>query len=288
MYLRNYCEKDLAAIEKVNAFCAISIQYHNDIHPENVLCVVNSKDEVIAIGYLKVDGHKTQKKKQTLGLSVFIDDQSLEDMRVKEMLVEGLIEKFNQIKKSMPEYDFALRVFCTSDDIQEMQFYLTKGFYLNAVIPVLKYDLDQETKHSVIPDNVRIEEYPLTEESIHRYIDAESDANPDSVSEAELRFSSGDPSFNCYAAICDDELIGAISIWSITEDRAATENIFVIESFRQKNIARELIATAFDELKKRGMKIATLSLRGTNLPAMKLYQSIGYTLYDHLIEMMYE
>lgn len=288
MYLRNYCEKDLTAIEKVSAFCAISIQYHKDIHPDYVRCVVNSEDEVIAVGYLKVDDNRTQKKKRTLGFSIFIDDQHLEDSKVKDMLVSGLIEKFNQIKKSMPEYDFALRVFCPSNDIQEMQFYLTKGFCLNAVIPVLKYDLDQETKHLLIPDNVHIAEYPLTEESIHRFIAVESTTNPDSGSEAELRFSSGDPSFNCYAAICDDKIVGAISIWSITEDRAATENIFVIESFRQKNIARELIATAFDELKKRGMKIATLSLRGTNLPAMKLYQSIGYTLYDHLIEMIYE
>ena len=83
-------------------------------------------------------------------------------------------------------------------------------------------------------------------------------------------------------------MVGAISVWNITEQRAATENIFVIPSFRRKNIARELIATAFDELKRRDKDIATLSMSGTNLSAMKLYLSCGYLLYYNLIEMVYD
>lgn len=287
MYIRNYSENDLSAIEKIDPFCAISIRYHGAIHPENVRCVVDSEDEVIAVGYLKIEDGESQIENRRIDLSVFVTEEAVKESSTKEVLVEGLIERFNQIKAGASESNLTLRVFCMSDDHQDVKFYQSKGFTLNEDIPIMKYDLAQETKHVPTPDDIQIVDYPLTEENIHRYIEAQSIGNPDAQGEAELRFSSGDPSFKCFAAICNKKLIGAISIWNITEDRAATENLFVIESFRHKNIARALLATAVDELKERGAKIATLSLRCTNLSAMNLYQSIGYTFFDHLTEMIY-
>ena len=169
-----------------------------------------------------------------------------------------------------------------------MQFFLQKGFSICSVIPVLKYDLLQETKHYNIPDGVHINEYSFNNESIRKYFHADLIASGVPQSEADIKFMTGDPSFKCFVATCNSEVVGAISVWNITDKRAATENIFVIPSYRRNNIARELIATAFDELKGRGMEIATLSMSGTNLSAMKLYLSCGYSLYYNLIEMQYE
>lgn len=288
MILRDYCNNDLEAIEKINSFCAISIKYHGDILPENILCITDEKEKIIGVGYLKFNKKNQIKGKQIIEFSTFIIEEHTEDIEVYELLMDGLIKKFHEIKKSMPERELCLRICCETDEINDMQFFLKKGFNLNSVIPVLKYDLFREIEHYQIPDNVHIHEYAFTNESIKKYVNADLMASGKPESESDIWFKTGDASFKCFVATCNSEVIGAISVWNINNERAATENIFVMEPYRRKNIARELIATAFDELKKRDMKIATLSMKGTNLPAMKLYLSSGYSLYYNLIEMIYE
>lgn len=288
MLMREYSTTDLNAIEKINSFCAISIKHHGDIKPENVLCVINEKKVLIGVGYLKFDEDNKTKGKNKIGFSISIDKAHQDDMEVDEMLMDGLINRFHQIKSTMPEKDLCLRICCETDEIKDMQFFLEKGFSLNSIIPVLKYDLLQKTAHYEIPDNVHITECCFTDNEIEKYINADLIASGIPESEADIRFKTGDPNFKCFIATCNSDIVGAISVWNITNERAATENIFVLQPYRRKNIARELIATAFDELKKRGMKIATLSMSGTNLPAMKLYLSCGYSLYYNLIEAMYE
>lgn len=288
MYLREYSEQYLTSIEKLDPFCAITLQYHGDVQHENTLCVVDSMNEVIAVGFLKGGDKNPGNVKLIFDLSIFIESRHLEESSVKTLLVSGLIERFKRIKDRANPPICAIKVFCHANNIQEIQFYNDIGFCFNEIIPVLKCDLENSTKHYAIPKTVHIQEFPFTEENIHAYFDSSSTATLDFESEPELRFRSGNPSFKCFAAISEDRVVGAISIWNIAEDRAATEDIFVVEAYRHKNIAKELIATAFDELRKRDVRIATLSLRSSNSPAMNLYSSLGYTHYYDLIELLYE
>lgn len=288
MQLRNYCAADLGAIEKINSFCAVSIKYHGDIKEENILCVVDENEKLIGAGYLKFDERLRKKGKLVIGFSTSIEEAHQGNMDAEGMLTDGLINRFHEIRRTVSYGEVCLRTCCEPDGIRNMQLLIDKGFCLNSVIPVLKYDLSQETKHYDIPGDVRINEYAFTEENIKKYVHADSAASDMPESEADIRFKTGDPNFKCFAATCDSEFVGAISVWNITDKRAATENIFVVPSFRRKNLARELIAAAFDELKGRGMEIATLSMSGTNMPAMKLYLSCRYTLYYNLIEMLYD
>lgn len=288
MYLREYSEQFLTSIEKLNPFCAITLQYHGDVQHENAICVVDSMNEVVAVGFLKGKNRKPGNDKWIFDLSIFVEDRYLENSSVKMLLVGGLIEKFKRIKERNAIPNCAIRVFCDEIDIHEIDFYKNMGFRFNEIIPVLKCDIEPNTKHYAMPESVHIREFPFTEENIHAYFASSSTATLDFESESELIFRSGNPSFKCFAAISENNVVGAISIWNIAEDRAATEDIFVVEAFKHKNIAKELIATAFDELKKREVRIATLSLRSSNSPAMNLYSSLGYTHYYDLIELLYE
>lgn len=288
MILRDYCINDLNYIERINSFCAVSINYNGDIKPENILCAVDENDEVVGVGYLKFDLNKQTEEKHEIEFSTYLDETYEDDVEIEGLLIDGLIKKFHSIKRMMPEKKLCLRVCCETREIEDMQFFLERGFSLNSVIPVLKYELDQKTQHYQIPEDIQINEFSISDEEIRKYINADLMATGNPESEASIWFKTGDPSFKRFVATCNSEIVGAISVWNITDKRAATENIFVIEPYRRKNIARELIATAFDELKNRGMKIATLSMSGTNLSAMKLYLSCGYSLYYNLIEMIYE
>lgn len=288
MKLRDYCADDLNFIERINSFCAICIKYHRDVAPENILCVVDEKNDVIGVGYLTFSREKQTIDSNKIEFSTYLDKAHTGDMIIEGLLVDGLIRKYHSIRDNFPEKKLCLRICCETEEIEDMQLFLEKGFSLHSVIPVMKYDLNKKTEHFQIPDDVEIQELPLTEEWICKYINADylASGNPESL--ADVLFKSGNPSFKCFVAKCNSEVVGAISVWNLTDERAATDNIFVSEAFRRKNIARELIATAFDELKKRGMKTATLSVKGTNLRAMKLYLSCGYSLFYNLIEMIYE
>ncbi|MGE5579262.1 MAG: GNAT family N-acetyltransferase [Bacillota bacterium] len=285
---RRYCEDDLGSIEKINMYCALSIRYHRDVKPENVLCVVGENGEIAGVGYLKPTQIEADAKR-VFEISTFVDNVSADGhgFAIEGILVDGFIRRANEMELMEPGEDVRLRCFCEADEIDRMQLLMEKGFYPNAVIPVLKYDLHRETKHYQIPDTVQIRELSFKDDEIAKYVSADLMTGESPQSRAEIRFKSGDPSFKCFIAVCNAEVVGAVSVWDISEERAATENIFVIEPYRRKNIARELLATALDELKGRGKKIATLSVRGTNVPAIRLYLSCGYTLYYNLVEMVY-
>lgn len=286
MQLRNYDVSDLSAIEALNQYCAVSIRFHRDIKPENVLCVVSESDELAGVGYLK--SNESQAESECLfELSTFVGDAYDRDLAVEAALLDGLTHCVEEIRSSTPSKTVRLRSFCEADDIDRIQLFMEKGFHLHAVIPVLKYDLRRETRHYRIPDDVQIRELSFTNDEVTKYVNADRMTGENPQGPAEIRFKSGDPTFKCFVATCGAEVVGAISVWDITDERAATENIFVIEPYRRKNIARELMATAFDELKRRGKKTATLSVRGTNVPALKLYLSSGYSLYYNLVELMY-
>lgn len=287
MILRDYCTNDLSSIEKMNTYCAISIRFHRDIKPENVLCVVNENEEIAGVGYLKLSEIPTEAK-CVFDISTFLDKARASDSTVERMLMDGFIQRIHEIKRTMPDKNVCLRSFCEADELDHAQLLMEKGFHLHAAIPVLKCEIHKETEHYQIPGNVQIKELSFTDDEITKYVNADLMTGENPQSQAEIRFKSGDPNFKCFIATCDSEVVGAISVWDINDERSATENIFVTEPYRRKNIARELIATAFDELKHRGKKIATLCVRGTNLPAIKLYLSCGYTLYYYLIELIYQ
>ncbi|MGE5579278.1 MAG: GNAT family N-acetyltransferase [Bacillota bacterium] len=286
MILRSYCADDLSSIERISRFCALSVRYHRDVKPENVVCAVRGNGEIAGVGYLKPNQVQANAKR-VFEISTFVDNASANDLTAEGILIDGFIQRANEMERMEPGEDVRLRCFCEADEIDHMRLLMEKGFYPNAVIPVLKYDLHKETKHYQIPDNVQIRELSFTDDEIAKYVSADLMTGENPQSRAEIRFKSGDPSFKCFVAVCNSEVVGAASVWDISDERAATENIFVIEPYRRKNIARELLATAFDELKQRGKKVATLSVRGTNLPAIRLYLSCGYTLYYNLVEMVY-
>lgn len=286
MLLRNYCVDDLGAIDEINRYCAVSIRYHGDVKPENVLCVENESGKIVGAGFLKPNQVKSDTKR-LFDILTFIDEASASAREVEGTLLDGFIQRANEMKRVLSGKDVCLRTFCEADDIGRIQFLMDKGFHQDAVIPVMKYDLSTETRHYRIPDDVQIRQLSFKGDDVAKYVEADLVTGESPQSRSEVLFKSGDPSFKCFVAVCGPAIVGAASVWDISDERAATENVFVLEPYRRKNIARELLATAFDELKSRGKKIATLSVRGTNVPAIRLYLSCGYTLYYNLVEMVH-
>lgn len=73
----------------------------------------------------------------------------------------------------------------------------------------------------------------------------------------------------------ENEIIGYLGIYFFSED-ADISNVAVKKEYRKKHIGRALLEYVLVEAKIRGVKNVTLEVRETNVPAIRLYESMGF------------
>ena len=76
-------------------------------------------------------------------------------------------------------------------------------------------------------------------------------------------------------ALWDDTVIGYIGSQS-SFDETDVMNVAVHPDFRRKGIAESLIETLIKELKNRGSHALMLEVRASNVPAIALYEKLGF------------
>lgn len=289
--IRGYEVTDLPQIQELDFILWLELQWHKEFDKENAY-VAQDGEKIVGVGTLSYDAswHCMEidtEHKLHMDVSVQADQENTKE--VKCGLIQTMLGKFRAYQEVYANKELSISYWQEASQIEDMQRYLKEGFHMKGVTPVLKYDLSKDIKHVAIPSQIRIEALPMEEENVDAYIKATALANegiPDS--KAEVWFRSGSGSFQIFVAKDQDQIVAAASIWDIDEGRAATENIFTIPAYRRQNIAREVIAVALEELKRRGNQVATLSMVGSNANAMKLYESIGYELMYLLIELRYQ
>ena len=271
--IKPYNESYLSQLERIDAFIVLQLKYHGGIKAENVFCAIVN-DIVVGVGMLIIfQGSRAE-------FSVYSDDPD-----VKQALIERLITRFIELRKES-DSKLVLRVCRFSNEFDDIQFLLSKGFRTDSTILFLKRDLSGEISHYPIPDDVEIRPYEFDNESMLKYIKAAEDSGLLPLKDIhDSWFRTGAPGFACYTAFYKDDIVGSVTIFDVSEVRAATEFIFVAPIYRRKNIARELIATALFESRSRGKKEASLTVYGSNSPAINLYLSMGYSLAGSLIEL---
>ena len=67
----------------------------------------------------------------------------------------------------------------------------------------------------------------------------------------------------------------------------ATENIFCDPDYRRKGITTRLLTYVFGKLFEANAQCARLTVYGDNLPAIRLYRKLGYSVAYELLEMHY-
>ncbi len=288
MTIRPFHQDDLPAVDAFDGFAGLQLRWHGGFKPENAYCAYDG-DTLLGVGFfiLPTLGDPRGLRKAELSLSIRPDTAPQAFEEARSHLLDVVLARYRSVRAEHPETNLILRICTESSDLTGMAFHLSKGASLENLIPVLAYDLSRPAVQYALPEGVRIDPLVTDDAGITAYIRADLIASKVPDSEAEMRFRSGNPTFRCYLARCGNEVVGSVSIWDMGEERGATENIFVVPAFRRKNVARALIETAFEALRERGRSVATLSVMGTNLPALKLYLDMGYKLSFNLVEMVY-
>lgn len=280
---REITDNDLDFVEQTEFILSLQIRWCGDFDKRYSGAVIDESGETVGVYALSF--HSTWYC-DTEPQNKLIFNYCYKSTEVMPELIKGAHAAFERAKADFPQKKAVLTVFITAEEFDETQALLHGGFVYNEVIPVLKYDIKDTVTHNALPNGVTIEKVGRDDDAIGEYLAATGAANNGHAdSKAEYMFRSGDESFLSFRAVYGGKTVGGISVWNIGEKHCATENIFTIPEFRKKGIASELIATAFEEIKNRGATKATLSMLGSNVKAMRLYQKIGYKLLFYIMEL---
>lgn len=285
MITRKFDNSDLSFLQERDFILWLQLQYCGDFCADNTVTAADENGNVTGVAALEYHSSWYGKYNNNMvSLNICAeDDESV------TALVRAAADRVEQLGAENPDKRVLMITFVPDSEKDRLQTLLHSGFCFGKCIPVLGFDLEGEISHYSPPDGVIIEAVGRDDAAVEEYLSATGLANNGTRdSKAEYLFRAGDKSFMSFRAVSGGKTVGGVSVWSMGEDRGATENIFTVPELRRKNIARELIATALDELKSRGAKLATLSMLGDNAPAMKLYQNIGYKFVYNLFMLQYK
>jgi ribosomal-protein-alanine N-acetyltransferase len=127
----------------------------------------------------------------------------------------------------------------------------------------------------VVLERIKIE--PMTEGDLPEIMEIEIDSFPTPWSENsflyELKYKDV---ASLMVARHDRQLLGYVCYWIIFKE-IHIMNLAVHKAFRRQGIGETLIRTVLKEARDKGGERATLEVRASNLPAISLYQKLGFT-----------
>lgn len=294
--IRNYKESDLDSIQQISFMMWLELQWNKDFHAQDaVVAVDTTTDDIVGVAALAYDATWYYIDKNVSHIPLYqmrleyAVQESHSDMNsIQHQLIQTMKEHFATYKTTYPDKTLALRTWCEDTEHADMQLLLEEEFSAYGLTLVLSYDLEKEIKVYSAPDSIQIGLHSFDGEGMKDYMKA-NELGFDNVrdSENELWFRLGGDSTKVFTAKDQDTVVASTTVWEIGDGRSAIENIFTIPEYRHRNIAKATITTALQYLKSQGQKEATLTVLGTNLPAIKLYLSMGYQLKYTMYEMHY-
>ena len=85
------------------------------------------------------------------------------------------------------------------------------------------------------------------------------------------------PHGKAYIAAAENQVAGYLFLFYDSVE-ATVGNVAVSPAFRGYGIGEKLMQTVIDEAKAKGLEYITLEVRSRNIPAISLYQKLGFTI----------
>lgn len=286
-------------IEEVTFY---TVKYHPDVIKESIAIVLDNEIPV-AIGYLKAGATFLKVDKEELDyyfihaefLTSSVCDVEIQ-VTASAMILEELKAGFLRIQDRYSDKRLILRIYARADAVNYIQFLMEAGFRQMRIMPIMVKNL-LETDTPCLGDKIELDDGqilfikemdPNDDGFMSEYTKTNREAFEVEDSANELRFIMGGEDSHVYAVMDDNRVAACLTTWRINSNRAATENIFCAEKYRNRKITTQLLEYVFDKLKAWGYEEASLTVFGDNQPAQQLYLKLGYEVEGLMIELHYE
>jgi len=292
--IRNYENKDAQDIAAFHFLFHLAYLYNADYRPENMFCA-ELDGKVVASGHLEpTDSCEYLDREGQAPAYVhrfLFDIASAGHEEAEAALFARIVDRAHQIKRAYPAKRLQIGHACARDDLQQIDFLLSQGFYHELSYFIMRRDLTKPLPEPAVPDGIAIRRWAMdTEQEQALYLQAEkAGGSGESWSQARLNWFRGGPEWDTFTAFAGGEPVGSCMTWGLGEERSATEQIFTHPAWRRKGVAQAVIVEALQFLRDhRHKKEATLGVVAGNAPALALYKALGYELIDIHVLMVKE
>lgn len=279
------------------------IKFHPDLIRESVYLAVEEK-KLLGVAYLiKRSGflHVDQNLAyHEIILEHYVDTETANQDEVLSLLLGQMKRECDRISAAYPGKRIFIKCWVPEEEHGRIELFLRNGFYLGRGTPVLVRQLEdvepldpgKPQRLNIQTENgnetLEIKALTMEDQFLEEYEKANGNAFviPDSI--GDLAFKMNGPDVKVFAVMKGKEIIASVMIWDCGEKRAATENIFCIDQYRRKGITSALIEYVCAYLKSEGYEEASLSVYQDNLPAIFLYEKMGYRYEKFNFGIQYE
>ena len=279
----------------------LELKYHGDVIQKDVtaaVCYSDHKERLAGVGYLLAPSvsRLTDHNPGRFFFHVIFRGFGEDEAEASVLLLDALMERFLVHVSEHPEKKLCLRLWCRNTDTAYMELLTDMGFLPCDTMYVMKKDLSKSKgmalssfiKKAVGNDLKLVIARPDPSEGFLReYCAANEKSFGEPCSIDDLRFKLSRCQGAVYCAFLDDRLASCVTTWRVSDSICATENIFCLPENRNLGITRALLGYVLNILKKAGMTQAALTVRKSEVPAIRLYTSFGYKITHTLYEMRF-
>lgn len=118
---------------------------------------------------------------------------------------------------------------------------------------------------------------PMTQDHIRQVAEIEQECFSEGWTFEQFRDALDCDFIECVTAALDDEVVGYTVFYKVAGEGQIT-NVAVRKSMRRQGIAERLLKYIFDYAIKHGISRYMLEVRASNVAAIALYKSLGFTV----------
>ncbi len=310
----NYRERFRRDIEKLDRDIANRIAGQSDVIRDSI-CIALSDGVFEAVGCLQADSTFLRNREGSPSFlnMMYKAVQNEDEAEASVVVIEELKYRFEKIRKQNPTADVRMRTWVHAESTALTDLMYDEGFFVGAVMNMMSRPVE-ETDRLTEPSSGQPyeDESELSPEKYTQWFEAQGRSeeieyrelcynSPEwndyfalsercygaADSENELRFRLKQPKSRVLCAFAGDVPVAALTIWPVSDERYATENVFCEPGYRRRGITEKLLRYAWSILCDEGAALAVLSVYADNLPAVSLYRKCGYTTDRCLLELQY-
>jgi GNAT superfamily N-acetyltransferase len=216
------------------------------------------------------------------------DPEAGEDLPIRELLLEKVMERVSSIAAGFPPFH---RTRLASDMMASQQadiaFLEQHGFEHYDGMYVMQRSTVDPVPEQPLPAQLTLRYWKLESEAEQQqYLCALNQAFPDAPKSLEsVKFLLDSPMWQAGTAVIafdmQDELVASILVYP-DESRSygITDDVFILPAWRGRGIAKALIAKGLEYLHDYGYAQVILEVKQHNLPAVSVYQAMGYKIIN--------
>ena len=298
--LIRYAPQFDSALEAVDREMFIEIKYHKDVLRDSILLAQRSSNEgseITGFGYLLASASFRLIQTELSEYYIHAIQKAVgeEEAEASVMLLNGLMDLFEEQKKAFPGKHLIHRVWARETALAYLSLLKEFGFYRGNTMYICENRLAETEDRLTLPQifskaqknlpGLTLQKVTPDDAFFREYISVNAEAFhiPDSLDDLYFKLRYYDASI--YGAFLKDRLIASVSSWRVNDSVYTTENIFCLPSCQNLGATRALLGFVLTRLKKENRDIAALSVYKDDLPAIRLYSSYGYTRRHTLLEM---